>query len=341
MGFKRGHIVAAVAVSVSFHVAMAGWFAPGEPEMQIAGGSAVDMMIVGNAFVDAVSVGGESDEVGPMTPVETGETDQIEAADAVEVDTATTSTVAAKVVPPSETHSELVAERIDTVDAFPPAQALEVAASTEASPVPEPTPSVTAVEAVEVPAIEPVESDRIEAVEATPVERVEQELAALRDIPVPTARPRIDPKPKPGQTAAKKPKPAEPRQKRKVAPGNGGTQKADSSRSASGAQEQRKPDRAGNAAVSNYPGKVASQLRRALRYPREARREGIKGTVVVSFTISKNGSIGGVRIARSSGSALLDRAAGEAVQRAAPFRPIPDAAGRSKWSFSVPLAFTR
>jgi periplasmic protein TonB len=341
MGFRRGHILAALAASASFHVAMAGWFVPAEPEMQIDGGSAVDMMIVGNAFVDAVSAGAESEETGAVKPVEAEEITQAETADATEVESGITSSVAAEVVEPAETRSDLAAEPIDPFDALPPAETLDVAAVTEFAPEPEPISSIQPVEAAEIPSIEPVESVRIEAAEATPVEKVEQELAALRDIPVPAARPRIDPKPEPRQTAARKPKPAEARQKQKVARGNGGTQKADSSRSASGAKEQRKPDRAGNAAVSNYPGKVASQLRRALRYPREARREGIKGTVVVSFTVSRNGSVGGVRIARSSGSPVLDRAAGEAVRRAAPFRPIPEADGRSSWSFSVPLAFTR
>ncbi|WP_420407547.1 TonB family protein [Hoeflea sp.] len=341
MAFRRGHILAAVAVSVSFHVAMAGWFVQVEPEMQIDGGSAVDLTIVGNAFVDAVSAGAESDEISALEPVEAEEIIEAETADASEVESGTTSTVAAKTAPPAETMSELVPEPIDRVEALPAPETLETAAVAELAPMIESTRSIRPVEASELAAVEPVEADRIEAVEATPVERVEQELAALPDIPVPTPRPRIEPKPEPRKAAAKKPKPAETRQKRKVAPGNGGTQKADSSRSASGTKEPRKSSRAGNAAVSNYPGKVASKLRRALRYPREARREGIKGTVVVAFTISRNGSVGGVRIARSSGSAVLDRAASEAVRRAAPFRPIPDAAGRSRWSFSVPLAFTR
>ncbi|MEQ8480583.1 MAG: TonB family protein [Hoeflea sp.] len=341
MGFRRGHILAAVAASVSLHVAVAGWFVPADPEMQIAGGSAVDLMIVGNAFVDAVSAGAQSDEISPVEPVEADETVEAETADAAEVESGTAEPVAEETSTPAETAAEMMPELTETVDAVPTQPTLEVAAVNEHVLQPEPLRSMAPDDAVDVPAIEPVETDSIEAVEATPEEKVEEELAALRDIPVPSQRPRIEPRPEPRQTVAKKPKPAEARQKRKAAPGNGGTQKADSSRSASGAKEARKPSRAGNAAVSNYPGKVASQLRRGLRYPREARREGIKGTVVVSFTVARNGSVRGVRIARSSGSALLDRAARDAVNRAAPFRPIPDAAGRSSWSFSVPLAFTR
>ena len=98
---------------------------------------------------------------------------------------------------------------------------------------------------------------------------------------------------------------------------------------------------AGNAAVSNYPGKIVSKLRRALRYPAAARREGLRGEVQVAFTVSASGGVGGVRIVRSSGSPVLDKAALETVRRAAPFPAIPADAGRSSWPFTVPLAFTR
>ena len=98
---------------------------------------------------------------------------------------------------------------------------------------------------------------------------------------------------------------------------------------------------AGNAAVSNYPGKVVSKLRRALRYPAAARSQGLRGEVQVAFTVSASGGVGGVRVVRSSGSAILDKAAVDTVRRAAPFPAIPADAGRSSWPFTVPLAFTR
>jgi periplasmic protein TonB len=98
---------------------------------------------------------------------------------------------------------------------------------------------------------------------------------------------------------------------------------------------------AGNAAVSNYPGQVASRLRRSLRYPREAQRQGIRGEVHVRFTVNSGGGVGGISIARSSGSPVLDQAAIATVQRAAPFPAIPAAAGRNSWPFTVPLVFSR
>ena len=139
---------------------------------------------------------------------------------------------------------------------------------------------------------------------------------------------------------AKPVKRAQPKPKKKSA-GSGGKQKANAVRAASGNQTARAKRDPGNAKVSNYPGKIAARLRRALRYPREARRDRLRGTAVVSFTVSRSGSVSGVRLARSSGFAVLDAAARDAVRRAAPFPPIPAGAGRSSWTFSVPLAFTR
>ena len=92
--------------------------------------------------------------------------------------------------------------------------------------------------------------------------------------------------------------------------------------------------------MSNYPGTVYAKLRRSLRYPSEARRKRIRGEVHVRFTVSRSGGVGSIRVARSSGSSLLDNAALATVRRAAPFAEIPPAAGRSNWSFTVPLAFT-
>ncbi|MDN2568354.1 energy transducer TonB, partial [Aquibium sp. A9E412] len=103
----------------------------------------------------------------------------------------------------------------------------------------------------------------------------------------------------------------------------------------------RQGERSGNAAVSNYPGKVVAKLRRALRYPAEARRQRLRGEVQVAFTVSRDGGVAALRVARSSGSPVLDRAALDTVRRAAPFPPIPAAAGRASWSFSLPLRFAR
>ena len=97
----------------------------------------------------------------------------------------------------------------------------------------------------------------------------------------------------------------------------------------------------GNASASNYPGKVAAKLRRASRGISGSALAKARNDVQVSFTVDANGAVGGVRIARSSGSPELDQAALAIIRRAAPFPPIPADAGRSSWTFSLPLGLAR
>lgn len=86
---------------------------------------------------------------------------------------------------------------------------------------------------------------------------------------------------------------------------------------------------AGNAAVSNYPGKVMRRISR-LSKPRVKSR----GTAVISFAISSGGGLSRVSVSRSSGSASLDQAAVKLIHRAAPF-PRPPAGARRKFSISI------
>jgi protein TonB len=51
------------------------------------------------------------------------------------------------------------------------------------------------------------------------------------------------------------------------------------------------------------------------RYPAAARRRGIEGEVLVEVRVGADGAPAGVEILRSSGSALLDAAAVEALER--------------------------
>jgi protein TonB len=123
-------------------------------------------------------------------------------------------------------------------------------------------------------------------------------------------------------------------QRRGRAEGAENGQKAVASRGSAASAE-------GNAAVSNYPGKIVRKLRRALRYPTGAGSRRLRGVAEVRFVISSGGGVGGIQLVASSGSPILDKAALEAVRRAAPFPPIPAEAGRSNWPFTVPLAFVR
>ncbi|MDP3895313.1 MAG: energy transducer TonB, partial [Mesorhizobium sp.] len=102
-----------------------------------------------------------------------------------------------------------------------------------------------------------------------------------------------------------------------------------------------KQNAAGNGAVTNYPGKVRAKLSRALRGISRQARAAASGDVYVAFTVTASGDLGGVSIARSSGSPALDKLALDAVRRAAPFPPIPDGSGRASWPFTIPLGLAK
>jgi protein TonB len=59
-----------------------------------------------------------------------------------------------------------------------------------------------------------------------------------------------------------------------------------------------------------------------LNYPEEAKRRGLRGSVMLDVAINQDGTLGGVNVTRSSGHALIDDAAVRIVQLAAPFSPF-------------------
>jgi len=164
--------------------------------------------------------------------------------------------------------------------------------------------------------IKPVEAAQpIEGTEAVlpPVPRMLQ--ASRPEKPTVRPKPKVEKKPQKST-----PKPAQ--------SGSGGQSNANSRASFA----------ASSPAVSNYPGKVQSRLRRALRYPSSAR--GVSGTAQVQFVIAANGAASAIRIVKSTGNTVLDEAALATVRRASPFPAIPDEAGRNVWQFTIPLMFT-
>jgi len=92
-------------------------------------------------------------------------------------------------------------------------------------------------------------------------------------------------------------------------------------------------------ALQGYLAKVRSLLERHKIYPSQARSRNEQGTVVLRFTISSDGSIGGVSLSRSSGNSTLDQAAKETVNRVRRFPPFPGNLQRSSLTVQVPLAY--
>ena len=76
------------------------------------------------------------------------------------------------------------------------------------------------------------------------------------------------------------------------------------------------------AAQAQWAAIIQSKIARHQAYPRGARQS---GRVQVTMVILRNGALGEVTVARSSGARPLDQAAVHAVRRAAPFPPAPDA----------------
>lgn len=91
--------------------------------------------------------------------------------------------------------------------------------------------------------------------------------------------------------------------------------------------------------LQGYLHQVRSLLERNKIYPPMARSRNEQDTVVVRFTISSDGSIGGVSLSRSSGHSLLDQAAQETVSRIRRFPPIPADVQKSSLCIEVPLSF--
>jgi protein TonB len=192
----------------------------------------------------------------------------------------------------------------------------------------------------------PVSKPRVveKVAEVKPVEKPAEKPVIKKEEPKPVEK---KPEPKKEQPKkkeeAKKPEPEKERKKTKARDGNAetdsdrGSSKADkkkgNSQDASQGNSKRKVK--GNASTSNYKGLVQRKLERAKKRVRVA----AKGTVIVSFTISANGSVTNLRVRKSSGKPAVDKGALDIVRRASPFPAIPDEAGIKSYPVSVPMTF--
>ncbi|MCW8825042.1 MAG: TonB family protein [Gammaproteobacteria bacterium] len=76
-------------------------------------------------------------------------------------------------------------------------------------------------------------------------------------------------------------------------------------------------------------------LARHFNYPLLARRKGLQGKVILAFTLGRSGNIMNVRIARSSGHGILDRAAIASLNKISPLNQTPS----SDISFELPVIY--
>lgn len=232
-------------------------------------------------------------------PVEVAEAEPVEQETAEPVETAT-------------------AEPVEAEPIEPVTETMEVAVL--ATPVTSPMPTDT----VAPMAVEMVEPEEVTDFNAAPVPHT----LTFERPSAPTQRPRPQ-QPAPQQQAT--------RTVTKPAPqaGNGGQSNADSAAAQATAGQQGQGG-GGASQLASWQNQVQRRLNNAKRYPRSAGRA--TGTAMVSFTITAGGALAGVSLSRSSGNPALDQAAIDAVNRAAPFPPVPT--GTSK-SMAVPVDFTR
>lgn len=172
-------------------------------------------------------------------------------------------------------------------------------------------------------AVEPVEK----AAELAPVPEEEEEE------PAPKAKP--EEKAEKREKAEKKPAKTEKGAKKK--PSGKALASAREGTDSAGGQRRKA---SGNASISNYVGQIAAKLQRQKRYPDGAKRRGVAGTVLISFTIAGSGAVTGSKLVRSSGAAELDREVRAMLDRASPFPPIPEEMGRNSLTITVPIRFS-
>lgn len=77
-----------------------------------------------------------------------------------------------------------------------------------------------------------------------------------------------------------------------------------------------------------YMAKLQNRIEGIWKYPHEAASKGIYGDLRIKFTIKKDGMLGNVELARTSGHRSLDEAAMQALKDAEPFWPLPEEWGR-------------
>lgn len=321
---SKRRVAAACLTSFAFHAilftALAIGFVVTPHDPQEEAGEAVSVVILGDSEADQASAGDPDLQVEPQPEEVVAETVQPQTVQPTEVQ-------------PTEVPPETV--QPTQAEAVPPMQEVtRVSPETVTAAEPE---VLTSNGPAETSVVQPMATETPE--ELKPVETAEAlpEPVQPQEAPTPTAKPK-----------AEKPKPVEkkqpPKKTEKKIAGSQGENKQDSRRGASDGSETANSDQnsrsagssggAGSAAVANYPGKVQSRIRRAVKVPTEYKRMSASMSVRVRLTIGGDGSLVSLSVARSSGILELDQAVVAGVRRASPFPPLPSEWGKPSWTFT-------
>ena len=93
-------------------------------------------------------------------------------------------------------------------------------------------------------------------------------------------------------------------------------------------------------AYNAYTSYIALKLNRGKKYPPDAKKARLTGTVLINFTVNRQGQVAGFRLVRSSGHSSLDGEVMALIRRVSPFKPIPENVGRNSINLSVPIRFS-
>ena len=91
--------------------------------------------------------------------------------------------------------------------------------------------------------------------------------------------------------------------------------------------------------MPQFEGDLPSYLGSHLRYPEDARENGIEGRSVIQFVVNEDGAISGVEVVRSSGSTSLDNEAKRVVGGMPKWRPGKQQGKAVKVYFTLPVTF--
>lgn len=369
---RRRNWTVAIACSCAFHVAVAlAFLTLPDDRPRIEGADQQGELLLGADPQQAAGDVGDDPDVANVTmvtmldakPVETIEAQATAAEETLQPVTGAAEASGTEVVEPvseAATEAAAPADRTDPAPAQPvqPARqgpspdilATDRLVPTDDNAVPPPVSAVETAEPAETSAPAPADRTPAETVRTTEtigaseepkLERPEPKQpkkATAQKKPARRAEPNEPEKPALRKKASKALAKADSKKKKT---GSGGRDETDVARGAADGKKDGKiltasrggKSGVGNAAVTNYPGKIRAKLVRAFN----STRSRATGTATVAFTVASNGSVRSARLTGSSGVAALDQAALDAVRRASPFPPIPDGAGRSAWQFEVPL----
>lgn len=91
--------------------------------------------------------------------------------------------------------------------------------------------------------------------------------------------------------------------------------------------------------VTLFKAMVRDKIENAKFYPRWAQERGYEGIVGVQFAILPDGNVANIKIVRPCHCEILNKAACEAIMKAAPFSPRPNDIGDKEMAMEIDIGF--